>query len=280
MLKAFIILAALFVAALPASAKSPPLQPTAKWIVNFDEAQCFASRNYGSKDRPLYLALREPAHRSVIQLSLIRKGSSEPPEQVSATLQFDNGPEIKTTMLSYYSDSAHLRVFQINVPIDRFGAATNAASLRVNGKWLDERLELSSVPALMRTMDKCVADLRLYWNVVDVPADSPVGDKSPPNPRLKEDAKSKANLAAYFSSDDYPWAAVMQSQSGTVEYSLLIDKTGKVADCSVIQTSGIASLDAQSCAILTKRARFTPAIGLDGKPARDAIIGRVRWVMR
>jgi protein TonB len=60
----------------------------------------------------------------------------------------------------------------------------------------------------------------------------------------------------------------------------LIDTDGKVASCMVIGSSGVASLDAQSCAIVTSRARFRPALGLDGKPARSGKIQRIRWLTR
>lgn len=277
MIKSVLMFAAALSIAKVASAESVPLQPTAKWVVDFADAQCVASRNYGTKDKPLFLTVKEPAHRSVIQLGLVRKGPSTEPQQVVAKLQFDDGPEIKTSMVSFFSESAHLRVYQINVPIDQFNAGINAGTLRIDGKWLDERFALSDLPALMRTMDRCVADLRQHWNVVDAPPGQSKDDKAPPNPHLRE--PSKGDLAGYFSSDDYPGVAIAKSQGGAVKFSLLIDEQGRVADCSVIETSGIASLDAQSCAILIKRARFTPAIGLDGKPARDSMIGRVRWVI-
>ena len=68
-------------------------------------------------------------------------------------------------------------------------------------------------------------------------------------------------------------------QSGTVSFALLIDEAGKVADCTVIKTSGIAALDAQSCFVVKERAHFTPAIGADGRPAKDARTASVTWLM-
>jgi hypothetical protein len=62
-----------------------------------------------------------------------------------------------------------------------------------------------------------------------------------------------------------------------VTLALLIDETGKIADCTVIGTSGAASLDTQSCGMLKDRARFKPAIGLDGKPAKGSFIQRITW---
>jgi protein TonB len=90
-------------------------------------------------------------------------------------------------------------------------------------------------------------------------------------------SRAKGDLRRFFSSDDYPWMALIKDQEGQVQFSILIDEKGRVADCSVIEPSGVAVLDAQSCAILTERASFTPAIGTDGKPARDSYISRIVW---
>jgi outer membrane biosynthesis protein TonB len=59
--------------------------------------------------------------------------------------------------------------------------------------------------------------------------------------------------------------------------TFLIDEQGRIADCTVDQTSGVAVLDTMSCYVISRRARFTPALGADGKPVRSAHETRVRW---
>ena len=80
-----------------------------------------------------------------------------------------------------------------------------------------------------------------------------------------------------FTSDDYPTDAIASEDSGTVRVSVLIDERGQIADCSIIGASGAAALDAQTCALLQKRARFAPAVGLDGKPTKDAFTQNISW---
>lgn len=84
-------------------------------------------------------------------------------------------------------------------------------------------------------------------------------------------------LRGYFNANDYPGLAIRQEQSGLVEFALLIDETGKVADCTLIKTSGVAALDAQSCAVIKRRGAFLPALGLDGKPVKAATTHRIGW---
>ncbi len=120
----------------------------------------------------------------------------------------------------------------------------------------------------MIQIDRCLADLQQHWNI-----------NEDAKAKLRSRARSVKSLAAYFSDDDYPAMAVRKEETGTVEIALLIDETGKVADCTVTATSNVAALDAQSCALLTARAKFVPAVGADGKPAKDAFLNRIRWVM-
>ena len=59
----------------------------------------------------------------------------------------------------------------------------------------------------------------------------------------------------------------------------MIQENGRVADCTIVETSGVPVLDTQVCAMLTVRAKFEPARGRDGKPAKDSFTGGVIWRM-
>jgi TonB family protein len=267
MLRVFALAAVLLLAS--SAALADLRSPVGKWVVIFDDARCVAGRNYGSVQKPVLLVLKQPAHRSVMQLQWIAKGGRTAPQQSKGTVQFDQQPPVDVSLLLYYAKDKGQRVYQLNVPIDRFTAAGDAHRVHLHAKWLEEDLELSSLAPLLKTMDRCVSDLRNYWNVTDD------NDRDAPVAGLK--SRAKGDLRRFFSSDDYPWMALIKDQEGQVQFSILIDEKGRVADCSVIEPSGVAVLDAQSCAILTERASFTPAIGTDGKPARDSYISRIVW---
>jgi protein TonB len=86
-------------------------------------------------------------------------------------------------------------------------------------------------------------------------------------------------LVSLFSTDDYPSDAVFKRQSGYAHVVVMVDEKGQIVDCTLIATSGIAVLDAQTCIILRKRGKFTPAIGADGKPTKGIFHQRVNWEM-
>lgn len=260
------ILAAVLGVSAPVSSPDPPRQPNGKWIVHFDDAQCVAERNYGTEEDPLYFVLKQPPLGNVMQFSVIDERSGGPATELDGTIQFDRQPPQKVSVLRFAPKKMKLRVYLMNLPVEQFSPARTARTLRVRIKSFDETFALAQLGALLDVMDTCVADLRKIWNIDG----SENGESA-----VREDARG--NLRRLFSADDYPWQAVISGDAGIVKIALLVDEEGKVADCSVMQTSGVAALDAQSCAVVKGRARFTPAVGKDGKPAKDAFIQRITW---
>jgi protein TonB len=84
-------------------------------------------------------------------------------------------------------------------------------------------------------------------------------------------------VAALFSGDDYPPAAQMRDEQGTVGVELKIDKQGRVSRCNIAQSSNSESLDSATCRILQERARFTPARDNSGQPVEDTYRQRITW---
>lgn len=243
-----------------------PIQPTGKWIVHFDDAQCLAERDYGSQQRPLYLALKQPALGDVIQLDFIESGYAGTPTQLDAQVQLDGLGPLKTTVLRYKPPKESFRIHMMNLPLKQFETARTAKNLSIKVTGFDQQFALDRLGPLLDVMEQCVADLRNVWNVKSS------GEEKG---RVRDDAKG--NLRRLFSADDYPMESLMNGDSGVVLVALLVNEKGRVADCSIVQTSGVAMLDAQSCAILKERAKFVPAVGRDGKPAKDAFIQRINW---
>ena len=84
-------------------------------------------------------------------------------------------------------------------------------------------------------------------------------------------SSANGDVRTVFSNDDYPADAQSRGEEGTVQAELTIDRRGHVIGCSILQSSGHASLDKATCTILRRRARFTPARDSNG----DAIPAKV-----
>ena len=78
-----------------------PLQPVEKWVLNYEDAQCNAYRNYGTEKNPLYLAFKAPPVGSVVQLMVVQNGPRMNGEQYDIQVKIDGRPPLKTNMLVY-----------------------------------------------------------------------------------------------------------------------------------------------------------------------------------
>ncbi|MGS1015871.1 energy transducer TonB [Allosphingosinicella humi] len=245
-----------------------PRAPTAQWVVDFAEQQCVASRAYGTDDKPLILTLKPSPVGDVMQITLFLKlYSTEPAMEAPVTIGIDDAPPITAGLLSYSTSQRNMRAIRMNLPTAAFAPMRQAKTVSFKARGIvDESFALTHMPALMLQMDRCLADLQRYWNIDD--AD-----------RLQTRAKPQQYLARYFTNDDYPIVSIRKGEGGIVAFALLIDETGRLADCTVTATSHVPVLDAQSCALLIRRAKFQPAVGADGKPAKDSLVNRVQWIM-
>lgn len=249
-----------------AVAAEPPRQPSQKWIVNFEGSQCIASRNYGTEEAPLHLVLKAPPVGEVMQLAVLRKAGRLPADQLPATISFDGGPAVETNMLRYSPSKKVMRVHMLNMAMADFAPARNAKTVSIRSGGMNETFALSQMEPVLKLLDECVADLRKLWNVTNSAAEL----SSLPT-------RATGSLHRLFSSNDYPAMSLQQREEGVVRFAVLIDETGKVADCTIIQTSGVAALDAQTCFVVMSRGKFAPARDADGKPAKDAVIQQIIW---
>src|SRR4051794_14672821 len=105
-----------------------------------------------------------------------------------------------------------------------------------------------------------------------IPPVAPAPPAPPPPPRKTQSAQSaKGDLRTLFSADDYPAAAQSAGAEGTARASLTIGADGRVVGCNITQSTGNGSLDAATCNILRRRAKFTPARDSNGNPTTDTV---------
>jgi TonB family protein len=92
-------------------------------------------------------------------------------------------------------------------------------------------------------------------------------------------AKPAGDPGAWIMVSDYPPAALRARQTGAVRFELRIDAAGRPTDCAILESSGSADLDRQTCALMGQRARFSPALDAGGKPVASTWASRVRWAL-
>ena len=262
-----LLAASAWVAAAPFTASAAePLSPTAKWVVDYAEHQCVASRSYGTADVPLALAFKPSPLGDVLQFTVVKNVMGGDPQQAPITIRIGDHSPIEMKALAFNATRAKARMYRVNLPMGELDRMADASTLSVEmDGGIKRTFVLSQMKAVAAELTKCVADLRNHWNI------------GPENEAKFKSKSAGPNLASFFKDEDYPDIAIRNEQDGVVRFALLIDEAGKVADCTLIETSNVPLLDAQSCAILMTRAKLTPAIGLDGKPIKDARASKVTW---
>lgn len=78
---------------------------------------------------------------------------------------------------------------------------------------------------------------------------------------------------------DYPADALAARAAGRSLVRYTVGTDGRAAGCTVLGTSGHASLDAAACALIQRRFRFSPAQDASGKPVSEARTDVVAWVL-
>ena len=90
--------------------------------------------------------------------------------------------------------------------------------------------------------------------------------------------KPMGSPRSWIPESEYPNDALDLQQDRTVGYSLIVDAAGKVTGCKIRKPSGRDDLDAITCNILTRRARFRPAPSTAAMPYVGVFNSSVRWL--
>lgn len=225
-----------------------------------------AIRNFGTEAKPVLFLVKPSPASGVVQISLVEDGSNERGYQENAKLSFGGGAPLKIDQLRYGADKKKVRM--INLGDALAARLATVDKLGWSAPHTDYVLELGPMASVMKVLGRCREGLRGHWNGTEEQRAA-----------LRDAPKPQKPLYMLFSSDDYPDDAIRPDKSGMASVVLLIDEKGQIADCMIDETSGVAVLDAQSCIILRKRAKFSPAIGPDGKPVRSTFAQRIRWLL-
>lgn len=90
-------------------------------------------------------------------------------------------------------------------------------------------------------------------------------------------ATASATPLPWFDLNDYPTKAFQREWQGVTNFAVIVGPDGKPADCKITKSSGYEMLDRSACWVPMKRARFTPAVGADGRPAYGVYRSQVVW---
>lgn len=253
-------------AALPSDSPAP-LEPTAKWSIDYADDQCFLSRTFGTGTDQIILGFGVLPGAVHDQIFLIESGrDAGGTRRISAVFDLGSGLEpVEAGGLSIARKEGG-RVTRLGASaaeVERFRAAEQVA---ISADGQRYHLRLSGMKAAFAAADACKNDLMQEWGL---------------DPKLVTEVKSRAEPAkdpvTWLTSDDYPTDAIRARERGEAVARLDIDAQGAVIGCAIVQSSGSELLDRTTCAALRKRARFRPARDAADKPVPTIWIQRFRW---
>ena len=258
----------LFLAASIAAATPDLIKPVTPWNVDYGTSSCIASREYQTGATTTTLAFRPSPLGSTTQIFLLRAGGHM--DAVQKAVEIASADHvINASMLEYGIGKPSQHTSMITLTKEQFAGvgAGDVFSIRRKGEVV-QRFAVQRFAAVKAELGKCLADLDRYWAMSAAQKD-----------RIKSPAKPITSYRSLFSSEDYPRQALDERNTGTVGARIMIDESGKVRDCSPIETSGSAVLDTMVCVVLTTRARYSPAVDVDGKAVRSFDDIRIRWLL-
>ena len=252
-------------------AEPTPLQPAGRWVVDYQESMCVLQRAYGSAQDLTTLAFRPtPTHGQTEVALLTARGPSLAVDS-RATLSID-GHEHDADLQARTMPKTRQRITTMIVHADimnEVGAAsTISAPMPGRGR---RTFALTGAAAAVKALRTCENDLLKSWGV-----DLATLDRAAKPAVLAGDA----DPSTWFGPDDYPPEVQRANLSGRVLTRVAIGPDGHVADCAVVETSRVPTLDQRTCEIVMRRAHYDPALDKDGKPVATWSILAVRWQLR
>lgn len=253
-----------------APVSAAPLQPTSPWNVNYTATSCDAKRRFGDTA----IVITPSPLGQTFRVMLEMPGGASRAQQFPARLSTgDGGEPDNVTAMIYPLSKKGLRGLYSVLPRSNVERVFKGGELeiRVGGGYtkMHAHLALGKMDGLEKALETCLADLQKHWGMVDGKL---------PDPAVASYAQG--NMQGLFRSDDYPADAFLADQSGQSKFLLMIGKQGEVMDCIVLETSRVASLDAMGCQVIRERAKFKPAMGVDGQPMFSTVTQSLRWVLQ
>ncbi len=90
-------------------------------------------------------------------------------------------------------------------------------------------------------------------------------------------ARPRNSQSGWITNDDYPRAGITRQLEGTARYRLIVGSNGRVDACEITASTGHQVLDAATCRLIERNARFDAAKDETGRTVVGTFTGQVTW---
>ncbi len=248
-----------------------PLPHKGPWVAEFEENMCVLSRAYvGAKGKPLRIAFRPlPQGDDMEIITLFPTSRQIPYSTGKGRIELWPSGDTAEVSVNYYTTvKEKMLITRFQVSNDDVSGLEAAKSIRLVAPRVSQtyHLSLTGMSKAMTTIRECQDDLVKSWGY------DPVSLRS-----LTRTASPIGAPQSWFVDSDYPSSASMLGISGVSRLRFTVTAAGKVENCKIITGSGSELLDDRGCEVLTRRARYEPALDAAGQAVRSLKSVTINW---
>lgn len=264
-------------------AKVVNLTPFTPWNVDYGEKICTLRRGFGFKEKPSVLIMDRFGPTDNFQLTVVSDEFKSFEQGEALFLQFgEQKPRRIETVVPGKAGTKTATLFFANKSLaEKIGdgedewrptvtPATEAAVKSITISYYGKQRVFATGPLdkPFAALRACTDNLVTTWGL---------------------DAKQQASLSRYarplsspgrwLNPSDYPAAMLNQGKQALVNFRLSVDAQGMPSACEVQSSYNDKKFDEVTCAVLMKRARFSPALDAKGAAVASFYLNTVRWIM-
>ncbi|MCB2066814.1 MAG: hypothetical protein KDE15_09275 [Erythrobacter sp.] len=273
-------------AASPANAQDAVrLQPVTSWSLDYAQDSCRLIRTFGTGNQQVTLGLTAYAPGGMFFLSAAGELTrvTRRAENVTVALDavesfdarylqvdFDGTPGLLVTnaITMGRPPEGVMQAMRDGRPIESFSDPAVEAQVQsigiVDGLEHEFIAETGSMQAPMAALMECTRELVTHWDI----------DQAA-NAALTRTARPATIPWRWLEMRDLPRS---MRQPMIVNYRLIVDRQGRVADCHIAGTDESSEFAAIACARLAENASFLPAEGPDGTPVQSYFVSWINLV--
>jgi hypothetical protein len=284
---ALVAMAAVTLTSAPAIAETMVLTASSPWQMDNGVDSCSLKRGFGTTDNPALLEIERlgPGDRFDATITgrafdgvtgathLTLKTGPDAREPIAdrftaADAPIEGGKSLTALIFSGTTFNGFAHDGQAPAPVT---PEHEAAITSLIVSWGDKAVQLGtgSLGKAMAAMRECTDGLVRSWGL------DPAQQAS-----LSAWPVPKSSPDTWIAANSYPFGGDNRRRPGLTRARLLVDASGAVSGCKVVDNYGDAAFATTACEQMTSKATFSPALDQAGKPVASYYQANIRWKVR
>ena len=248
-----------------AASHAQPRSAAAPWQVDWGQYYCSMIRQPG-EGRPFATVFLTTPGDDSTQIMLVPEEGAALPRGVTAVALMPEGRIFEVSGRTERRGARDVLVLA-SLPYDLREAMAGAGEIQLKaGSDVRARIPLDNPGQAIAAHRRCTAEIAREWGVDEAALAA-----------LRQRPLTTNLLGV--GPNDYPEAALRTATQGRVIVRIDVSPQGRATDCATVATSGSAEIDAVTCRVVRRRARFRPAIDAAGRRVAARIVSTVAWVI-